>query len=409
VTGNSTMHTLASYYFIFLVPLLYSVFNVYFQKFLFGFDLSGSWMERALMISPYTGILKGNGYFTGREIAFYCVTIVVMTAAAAFLYVRRRLERAGDPLTFEFVKPVISYVAAFLGMTMLGFYFLLLQDSELYMYAGFVAGSILFFIIGTMIVEKSPRVFNRKGYRNFLIYSVVAVLFVLGLRFDVAGFENRVPQASQVEWAQMDMPYSRLMYDGVFRENILRDPENITAVTAFHQSVVDDKIRLKRNTFYGETSSFYIAYSGLGRFVKSRYYSVDYDFYKDSPYLKAIFESKECKDNLSFLHPDVEKYVTLYFYSDRMEHKEYGFEAPVIEDPATVREVVGLLEKDFRAMTYEEFISREPAVVNIEMQFIYSNAARRPMARGNGGYRGFGVPETFINTLEWLQINGYLD
>ena len=56
VTGNNLMHLLTSYFFIFLIPLLYAVFNFYFQEFLYGFDLSGNWMDICLRISLYGNI-----------------------------------------------------------------------------------------------------------------------------------------------------------------------------------------------------------------------------------------------------------------------------------------------------------------------------------------------------------------
>ena len=148
VTGNNLMHLLTSYFFIFLIPLLYAVFNFYFQEFLYGFDLSGNWMDICLSIFPYTGILSNGGYFSAAEVIYYIGTILLMTVVSAFLYNKRKLERASDSLTFGFMKPIICYIIAFLGMTMLGFYFQVLGEARFYMYAGFAAGTVIFFIIG---------------------------------------------------------------------------------------------------------------------------------------------------------------------------------------------------------------------------------------------------------------------
>ncbi|MFA7660232.1 MAG: hypothetical protein WCX60_03440, partial [Anaerovoracaceae bacterium] len=78
VTGNNLMHLLTSYFFIFLIPLLYAVFNFYFQEFLYGFDLSGNWLDICLSISPYTGILQSGGYFGTIAVLYYIGTILVM-------------------------------------------------------------------------------------------------------------------------------------------------------------------------------------------------------------------------------------------------------------------------------------------------------------------------------------------
>lgn len=414
VTGNSIMHFLASYYFIFLVPLLYAVFNVYFQEYLFGFDLSGSWIERALSISPYTGILQGRGYFSAHEVLFYFGTIALMTVAGAWLYSRRKLERATDALTFEFVKPVISYVVAFLGMTMLGFYFQVMGQGDRYMYAGFVAGSLIFFIIGTMVVEKSPRIFNRKGLRNFLIYSAVAVIFVTSLRLDLTGFENRVPEADSVEWAEFYFPVDRLSYDGKYIEDgNLHDPENIAALASFHRSIVSDKQYFKGELAGLKTSMFRLTYQSTSRFPMSRQYRIDYESYRDSPDLKTIFESAEYKESRSFFHSSVEKYVEIYVHSDHVRDRgfngEYADVNEPISDQKTIDELMALLEKDYRAMTYEELVSLKPSVASIELQFDYAKDVHQDWASSSRGYQYFALPASFANTLAWLEERGYVE
>ena len=184
VTGNNLMHLMTSYFFIFLIPLLYAVFNVYFQLYLFGFDLSGNWMDICLSISPYTAIINGRGYFSTYEVLYYIGTIFAMLVISAVLYNKRKLERASDSLAFGFMKPVICYIIAFLGMTMLGFYFQELGEERIYLYAGFAAGTVIFFIIGQMIVMKTARVFNKEGLKSFAVYALIAIVFLAGLNLD---------------------------------------------------------------------------------------------------------------------------------------------------------------------------------------------------------------------------------
>ncbi len=411
VTGNSTMHALASYYFIFLIPLLYVVFNVYFQEFLFGFDLSGSWIERALSISPYTGILRGMGYFNLWEVVFYLFTIVAMTLIAFFLYTRRKLERAGDSLTFAFVKPIISYVVAFLGMTMLGFYFKLLGESRLYMYAGFAAGTLIFFIIGTMVVEKSPRIFNRKGLTNFLIYALIAILFIVGLNFDLTGFEKKVPKPENVEWAEFYLPFDRFAYTSKHLElGNLKDPENIRTLTEFHRSVVADKNRLLGEIKGANWENFRILYKGKSHLPMSRQYRIDYETYKNSPHLKAIFESEEYKANRSFFNSSVDEYVEMYVYSDFMTGDWEGrLEKPDIRDKKTIDELMALIEKDFQAMTYEDLLDLKPNLATIEIQFTFGKDANKNWIKGERGYISLEVRPGFVNTIKWLKDHKYIE
>lgn len=284
------------------------------------------------------------------------------------------------------------------------------------MYAGFVAGTLIFFIIGTMVVEKSPRIYNRQGYKNFLIYAVIAILFVVGLRFDLTGFENRVPKAEKIEWAEFYPPFDRFSYSGKYiQDGNLKDPENIEALTAFHKSIVDDKERLKNDIQDLNSSSFNIKYKGKSTFAISRQYRVDYLTYKDSPQLKTIFESKEYKEARSFFNPSVEKYVQIFVYAEDYRIKEFATEFAddegnaLLVDAKDIDEFMNLLEKDFQAMTYEDIVSLKPVVANVELQFVYGKAANRNLATNANGYQYFGIPVTFTNTVSWLKERGYAE
>ncbi len=403
VTGNNLMHLLTSYFFIFLIPLLYAVFNFYFQEFLYGFDLSGNWMDVCLAISPYTGILNNGGYFSTAAVFYYIGTILLMFFAAAFLYNRRKLERASDSLTFGFMKPILCYIIAFLGMTMLGFYFQVLGEERLYMYAGFAAGTVIFFIIGQMIVIKSPRIFNREGLKSFLAYALIAVLFLSGLNMDITGFEKRVPNPDKLKSAEFNLFYNSVLWrSGEYQEEpLLTTPENLEALTAFHRSILDNRDRFENGQENLYTSGLSLAYDTGTFFPMNRRYNIDYLFWVDSPELKSIFESAEYKSKNSFYNVKADAYTQANFYS------EFGSgRGEEIRDSRLVEELVACMEKDFRAMSYEDFVSLRPSYANIEIQYTYT---KEGVLGGTGetGYMSFRVPLTAENTISWLESRGY--
>ncbi|GAB1475658.1 hypothetical protein MASR2M70_04900 [Bacillota bacterium] len=400
VTGNNLMHLLTSYFFIFLIPVLYSLFNVYFQEFLYGFDMAGNWMDIALSISPYTAIINGGGYFKTTEVLFYLATILVMLVISAFLYNKRRLERATDSLTFGFMKPIICYIVAFLGMTMLGFYFQVLGEGRLYMYAGFAAGTLIFFIIGQMIVVKSPRIYNKEGLRSFLIYAVIAVLFIVGLNVDATGFERRVPDPQKLEGAYVNGPLGFGDWGNRMSDGQLTTPENLEALAALHHKILDNRARFEGDQYNSYTSSLQIRYNTKGLFDMSRRYSIDYLFWAESPELKKIFESAEYKARYSFYGENVDEYVRAYFYSDMYSEKDRE-----IVNTRLLKELLANLEKDFAEMSYEEYISPKPSYANIELQYTTKDG------KGNYGdersYMNFSLPRGADNTINWLKAKGY--
>ncbi len=400
VTGNNLMHLLTSYFFIFLIPVLYAVFNLYFQQFLYGFDLSGNWMDLCLSISPYTSILSGGGYFTNYEVLFYIGTILVMFVVSAILYNKRKLERASDSLTFGFMKPILCYVIAFLGMTMLGFYFQILGDEEIYMYAGFAAGTIIFFIIGQMIVTKSARIFNREGMKSFIAYVLIAILFIAGLNLDLTGFEKRVPNPQRLNGATINMPSGSERWRSRNEAQPLTTAENIEAIAAFHRSILENRSRFEAmGNVYSTDIGF--EYDTRGLMDMNRRYRIDYRFWAESAELKKIFESAEYKSKHSFYNVNADSYIRANFYTESYSDRNIYF-----DDPRLVEELVSQMEKDFRAMSYEEYISLRPAYGSIQVEYSYTEEG--PMGgRDNTGYIHFGVPHSAENTINWLKAQGY--
>jgi ABC-2 type transport system permease protein len=407
ITGNNLVHLLASFFFIFLVSILYAVFNIYFQEFLYGFRLSGDWVNLGLMISPYTGILESGGHFSLPAILFYIATFIIMYIISAFLYNKRKLERATDSLTFEFLKPILCYIITFLGMTLLGFYFQVLgyEDSQLYMYAGFAAGTIIFFIIGQMIVTKTARIFNKKSLKSLLIYIIIAVLFLVGLISDVTGFETRVPDPQKVNSAILYDNFFELYYRHQFNENDFRfkDPDNLKTLTEFHKSILDNRNRFEEVNEYklGHFSSIDIQYDTDGPFDPSRSYRIDYQFYANNEALSRIFESLEFKAIYSLYNLGVDSFDRIFLNSFYYSGKD----GDMISDSDQVNDLIACMEKDFREMTFEEIISPryKYAVAEIEYTYIDTNSGGQKKNRSIS----YNIPLTAKNTIKWLKEHGY--
>lgn len=409
VTGNMLMHLLTSFFFIFLIPILYGVFTVYFMEFLYGFNTSGDWMDIALSISPYTGILSNAGYFSMPAVLYYIATFILMTGISAFLYNKRKLERATESLTFGFMKPVLCYVIAFLGMTLLGFYFEVLGEAKFYMYAGFAAGTVIFFIIGQMIVTKSVRIFNREGLVSFLIYTLIAVLFLVGVNFDVTGFERRVPNPEKVESAMLSDNYNSVMqyYNYNQEKHWLKNPDNIKAMTDFHRSILENRERFENPDANRYSSSVSLDYDTGGLFNMSRYYRVDYEFFAKSEEMKRVFESLEYKAIYSLYNLGADAFTRIIIYGD--QYKEmYGEPNKEIYKASDIEELISCMEKDFREMTFEDLISLRPYYANAEIQYTYTELDDDIIGgRDQKGYTSFRIPLTAENSVNWLEAHGY--
>lgn len=401
ITGNNLMHLFMSFFFIFLITLLYTVFNFYFDLFLFGFNLSGDWGDIALLISPYTGVLQSQGSFSLLSTLYYIFTFVIMVIISKLLYNRRKLERATDSLTFEFMKPIICYIITFLGMTLLGIYFNELGDSLLYMYTGFAAGTVISFIIAQMIVTKSIRIFNKSGLKSFLVYALIAIIFIVGLNIDIAGFERRVPNPQRVESAVIsnafNTVFSHYQYDEGKQK--LKDPENIKAVTELHRSITQNKERFENPDLNIFSNNVTIKYDTSGIFDMNRAYTIDYEFFANNADIAKVFESLEYKAINSLYNLGADEYNSIRLYGKIFESHE-------IYNKGEIEELIACMEKDLREMSFEDLISIKNKYARAEISYSYTeeNAIGR---RDRDGYASFSIPYNATNTINWLNENGY--
>ncbi len=417
VTGNSLMHFATAIWFNFLIPALYAVFIAYFSHYLYGFDTSGNWTEYGMRISPFLNVLQNEGVFGIGSTIYYIVSFLILYGITSFLYQKRKLEHATDSLAFAFMEPIICYLIAFLGMTLLGFYFEVLGQSELYMYAGLAAGTVIFFIIGQMIVKKTPRIYNMKSLKSVGIYSLIAVVFIVGLNFDITGFEKRIPGADKVDTFTMSEDFtmgSKLNmyymngypeYNGYRNENgfRLKDPANIVAVRELHRSLIDNKVRLEslENTY---TSSVFLGYNPDGTFPMTRRYQMDYEFYKNSPQFKQIYESKEFKE---FFTPGNMNYVGLvdiYINSDMPNS-----ETVEIKKKTDMQEFMACLDRDFKAQTFEDMVSLKHAYATANINFTYRDENSDTPNRLLNNGASFKITANYKNTIQWLEAHGYGD
>lgn len=423
VTGNALMHFATAIWFNFLIPSLYAVFIAYFSRFLYGFDTSGNWVEFGMRISPFLNALQSGGDFGAGSSIYYIVSFFILYGVTAFLYQKRKLEHATDSLAFGFMEPVICYLIAFLGMTLLGFYFEVLGESELYFYGGLAAGTLIFFIMGRMIVKKTPRIFNLKSLRSAGIYSLIAVLFLLGVNFDVIGFEKRVPAPAKVGGYIINEYFSQgkygMMYAGGpyyndsyssgpgYGENRygdsfrLKDPGNIEAVTALHKNFINNRARFEdqKNVY---TSSVLIAYNPDSAFPMTRRYQIDYDFYKNSPEFKQIYESSEFKNHYAPGNLNYIGLTEIYVNSD-IPYKENI----IIKNKADMEEFMSCLDRDYKAQAFGDMVSLKHPYAMANIDFTYKDKNSDTPERILNNSVSYKITSEYKNTIQWLADHGY--
>lgn len=175
----------------------------------------------------YTGLCAGVG--------------VVFVALAMLVYGRRHLESAGDFLSLQPLKPV------FLVFYTLGVAAIFFLASDLFIgetvYLFLIAGLIVGFFTGQMLLNRSVRVFQKKFLVQFAIFAAAFGLSLGITRLDPLGITRKIPNTADVQWAAV---YS-LDYRYAYNDNTqyapvqITDPEEIEQVRQFHDLLAADR------------------------------------------------------------------------------------------------------------------------------------------------------------------------
>ncbi|MGI6752423.1 MAG: hypothetical protein ACOX4U_07470 [Anaerovoracaceae bacterium] len=404
VTGTSVLHLIGAGGFNFLVPALYGSFVLYFIMYLYGFNPSGDWWRTMALLSPYSEVIASSGVFTTTRVMGYLIAILSITLINAVLYQKRRLEKAGDAMSFRFMEPVICYLITFFGMTAMGFYFNALGEgpgdrANFFTYLGFALGTIIFFFIGRMTVKKTARVFNIESLKSLAIYVVIAGLFLTGLNVDAAGFERRIPNVSKVDKVTLDGSAITPSLSYRFNEVTFKDKDNIKHVAALHKTLIENKKHFLDN------ETIHKLYLTLdykkGKQKISRSYHVDYIFFIENPHFKALCESKEYKDYLapSKLKSEAFTQATLFPFSGKNEISLEGDE---------INSLLQAYEKDFRAMPFEDMMGAKKTYLTLNLGYIVKEADQERLWERyeNAEYP---ITSNCVNSINWLKNNGYWD
>lgn len=239
-----------------VLPALYVVLNLaatvvesclvnLLEKLVYGFMSVGN--GRLLWLSPIAKIhvdmhagktaqLSPFRLSAWEAVPIYAAAGLVLSVLALLLYRRRAMETATDTVAIPVLKPIFRYCMAFGTALVLasGVYSILLgggfdgRAAALLILVLLLLGAFLGYYAAEMLIQKTLRVFFSK-WKGFAAVCLVLVAFVAVAELDLTGYERRIPESGDVEWASLT--------DGVK----LRQPENLEKVIALHRSLLEHK------------------------------------------------------------------------------------------------------------------------------------------------------------------------
>lgn len=353
--------------------------------------------------------------------------LAVLGCFAIFLAVkllqRRRPECAGDLLAFPVMKPVILVLCTFFS----GIVFHAVSGMFEWNigYIMLAVGLVLGYYGCLMLLERQVNVFTRK---HFLPLGVMGLVVILALGFtglDLFGVAYRVPEADQVEKAELSVQYA--YYDSCTAAT----PEEIEAVLTLQQDALEehrsreaarplmerifgneeDEIKYeKTDDTYEKTGQMFIIYTLKNGSTLSR----SYQYHETSPNLQILQEIFSRPENV-FSNHDFQFHSGSDVY-DLLDHtdliqvrcwhgaNEYTTEKSFnITSPDEWRELLDAMLKDCEEARMAQIYSLHPDVTYQDRIYIYY-----PSPRFDGSEILYiDLYEDCENTLNWLIDHGY--
>ena len=178
-------------------------------------------------------------------VGVYALIGLVFAMLAWRLFLRRRMETAGDTISIPVLRPIFVYCMTFGTALLFTALLYALLDvrvqglrASLAILAMLLIGAFLGYFAGRMIAERSFRVF-RGHWKGYLLSACVLVILVGVCEFDVFGYERRVPQVDEIE----SVSFGRI--DG------LCEPDSIEDVLTLHESLIAHKARHESYVYTG--------------------------------------------------------------------------------------------------------------------------------------------------------------
>lgn len=402
-TGNPLTHAVFTYILIALPMGLYELLRYNLSLLLFGY--SNAALHQNLLDSlPIYALLSdyvGEGSFTGGHIVGALLLIAITFALALYAYRARKLEAAGDVVTFSIVRPIFKYGVTICTMLLVGAYFASVSGRSLAIVVfGYLFGSFLGYFIAEMLLKKSFRIWHQ-GYKGYLAYALILVVTLVGIQGDVFGFVHKVPAPEEVEevyfgpsiytWVEMnsksldkDPEASTEHYYQGTTGWFFKSPQNIEHLSNLHSQIV-----LEENP-EGNSNQFIIYTLKNGKNL-IRQYSIDET--KFFCLLKPIYESSEYKEARFPVLRQSAKDVKMIELNDSRTPKE----PLILATDGEISELMEALRKDIKNLTFKEMSiwkQSQPELIIRDM---------------NDRRIDYAVRDSYISTLQWLKEKGYLE
>ena len=257
----------------FAAAVLYTLFSELARNFLFGFTTARATPMLVEFLTPFFTLSRATEWEVTYQdvpsqfdpnaldsipieahlnepvtLAVYAVTALVLAGIALLLYKNRRIESAGDVVSIPAVRPLFQIgvsLAVGLGLGIFTAMFFDLADHLLPLTLLVILWAVAGWFAASMFLEKSFRVL--KHWKGALCMAAALALVSGALKFDLFGYERRIPAAEDVEQLVVGIDLGAPADSGGQVRLELTDPEQLRTFLSLHRTVVDGRDQYRDN------------------------------------------------------------------------------------------------------------------------------------------------------------------
>lgn len=209
MSGNTLMHLFNSLFICGMVSLVAVVFHLTCSSLLFGYASPAGFDSFMRCSNPLTPFMGDNAHMVMSCILYLAVGLAAL-AAGFVLYKRRAVERTGESLVFSWARPALLLICIFCGACLAGLFFSEIMSetgSKLGgpLIIGMVIGALIVFVVGSLMIDRTARIFTRRNLIPAAISLILAFGAVYGTGTDVTGYTSRVPDPADVDTVYVDL------------------------------------------------------------------------------------------------------------------------------------------------------------------------------------------------------------
>ena len=354
------------------------------QNYLLGYAYDPTSFFDFFYITPDKLLFKLRGLI-------YVFAIPALLIISYFMYKKRDLERCGEAVVFPKLKIAFIYFAGLLGGIFSYFYFSIWNYKSLLFMLPF---GIIAVIIANMINRRSITIRGALGHT--LIFSAFILVMLCAFRYDITGFEKRIPLPQNVEGVTV-IPDRYFAYtaDEDIEKYAITKAEDIAKVTAYHRHNTESEAE-------DNPSNVEISYKLKNGRTLKRAYSVN--FHKEKEYFESIADLEQVKN---LLYPIYKAYD---FEMVNIELHNFMCNVTLYPNNPVTGKLIEAISEDIKNLPYEENAALLWSSMNCDTP-LYIDAEYKDPSSDKPFNSSFFFPISFgfAKTMEVLKEYGYYD